>query len=212
MTVNLILQKVNISESERLESVKNKDKSTRARARIGAYALNRTDSEVARLVRTLEPDDFEGFAGMVRRELTPAGLELLKTILRMTVQTPVFGPGQAGVDEGYQVRPFTRSDLGDYLRKGERLNPHDIKLVDHMVKLTVLRQERQALPAQRMVGRSGDELMVGAGWEYVYVIAPIAALSLLYATSRHRAYVASLRSDQTLEAQPDSAWKRWIGR
>lgn len=189
-----------------------RDKSTRARARIGAYVLNRTDSEVARLLVNLEPADFDGFAGMVRKELTPAGFELLKTILRLTLQTPVFGPGVPGMDDSYHVRPFTRGDLGDYLRKGERLNPHDIKLVNDLVKLTVLREERRPLPAKRMVGRYGDELMYGAGWEYVYIIAPIAALSLLWSTTRHHDYIAKLRSDPSLEPPKFSIEKRWWKR
>jgi hypothetical protein len=191
------------------------DKSTRARARIGAYALNRTNPQVAQLLRSLTVEDFEGFTKVVRQELTPAGFELLKTILRMSIKTPVFGPGKPGQDEDYQVKPFTRSDLGDYLRKGERLNPHDIKLVNHMVKLSLLREVRQSLPVRRIRSPYGDELQQGAGWEYVYVIPPVAALSLLYATKRHQAYILGLQTDQTLDykmpADSDS-WKRWLRR
>lgn len=188
------------------------DKTTRARARIGGYALNRTNPEVTRLLLGHEFVDFERFANKLRQELSPAGFDLLKTILRMTLKTPIFGPGQ---DDSYHVEVFTRSELGNELRKGERLNPHDIKLVNQMVKLGVLRQDHKPLPAQRIKSRYGDELMLGAGWEYVYVIPPMAALALLYATNRHRAYVVSLRADPTLERKmpaDSESWKRWIGR
>jgi hypothetical protein len=197
-----------------------KDKSTHARARIGAYALDRTNDEVRRLVATMEPADLASIANMIRDGLTPAGFGLLKTILSMTLKAPLIGPPVHPGDETYQVEPFTRAELGNYLRKGERLNPHDIKLINRMVSLSVLRQERRPLPAQKMQSRYGGELMVGAGWEYVYILAPRALLALLSQTRRHGEYVAKLSADPSLEPRPemksesaiDAVWKLFTGR
>ena len=195
------------------------DKSTRARARVGTYVLDRTNPEVTRLLRSLTTDDYAYISRRAKEALTPAGFELLKTILRMTMQTPSLGPGMVVGTDGYRVQPFTRSQLGNYLRKGARLNPHDIKSVNQMVKLGLLRQERAPLPARRIPGHDGGELMVGAGWEYVYIVPPQAALSLLWASNRHHGYITELHADPSLDlSMPDDPgglkgfWKTLTGR
>lgn len=176
-----------------------KRKSTRARAPVGEYALSRDNPEVRQILASLNDSDLEHYK-LRALELTPAGQTLLKTILRMTIKRPLGG----WVDQPYIVRSFTRAELGNELRSGAPLNPHDIKLLRDMVRLSIIQEDRRALPAKRLVGVTGDELMLGAGWEYVYVVRPLAALAYLYASKNHRAFVEKLRAEQPYT--PDVSW------
>jgi hypothetical protein len=199
---------MNLNQRKGLKTVNLKEKSTRARARaLDTYELSATSPEVRKLAHSLEESDFAHFTKAARK-LTPGGQRLLKSIMQMTMKRVSFG------NEKLTVRPFTRAELGSFLTKGAPLCPHDIKLLGDMVKAGIVDVDREVLPAKRFTGVSGDELMKGAGWQYVYRLRPLAVLALLRANAKYRQDIdkmlkepADERLPFTLEKQP--WWKQW---
>lgn len=180
------------------------DKSTRARTRIGTYELSQRDSELRKLARQLDESDLQHFV-KVAGKLTPAGHKLLASIIRMTISRDV----ATGV---IQVRPFTRAELGHYLKAGAQLCPHDVKLLNDMVNASIVQEERQPLEGKRFIGASGDELMKGAGWQYVYILRRIAALALLRESPKRRAEIEAMLQDEELprfDLPKKGGWWPW---
>lgn len=179
---------------------------TRARARIGAYELSQRDSELRKLARQLDESDLDHFVRAARK-LTPAGHELLASIIRMTISRDL-------ASGAIQVRPFTRAQLGNYLTAGAKLCPHDVKLLNDMVKASIIQVDREPLEAKRFVGAAGDELMKGAGWQYTYILSRIAALALLRENPKRRAEIEAMLKDDELPsfaplADSKPKWWRW---
>lgn len=174
-----------------------KRNSTRAHARIDTYELSERDEECRRLIRSFTNSDLKYFQAQARK-LTPGGKRLLHTVCSMTIKSRTSDV----LSKVFVVRPFTRAELGNELRRGSPLNPHDIKLLRSMIQLHLLREDRQALPAKRMVGVSGDELVLGAGWQFVYIIRPQAALSILYAIPKQRPHIEKLMAGQDEQRLP----------
>lgn len=165
-------------------------KSTRARARIGTYELSQRDSELRKLARQVDESDLQHFV-KVAGKLTPAGHELLASIIRMTVSRDI-------ATGTIQVRPFTRKELGNYLTAGAKLCPHDVKLLDDMVKAAIVQVDREPLEGKRFIGANGDELMKGAGWQYRYILSRLAALALLRENPKRRAEIEAMLKEDDL--------------
>jgi len=94
----------------------------------------------------------------------------------------------------WNVTPFTRYELGLQVgRKQGVLNPYDLRLVGELVTKLLLIAYREPLPAKTMVGVDGDDLTVGAGWQYVYTFRKRTLIGLLALSPRNRATLEKMR-------------------
>lgn len=166
-----------------------KDKATRARdknhtAKVSempeTYNVAKDDPELVEMTQR----DLEAVQARIKA-LTSKGRLLLNDAQMCAVKA---------VGSAYEVTPFTRWALGLQVgRKGGLLNPYDLKLLKALVDSKLLLEYREPLPAKEMVGVAGDDLTVGAGWQYVYTFRKQALIAYLAFVPAHKQRLEQMR-------------------
>lgn len=88
-------------------------------------------------------------------------------------------------EHGYEFRRWvSRSELAAALHK-PRLVRYDIVKLDRLAEMGLIETDRRALPARTVIGATGDELYVGAGWEHIYGMETPILYAMLKVTNPH---------------------------